>query len=277
MNKTGHVALAMGLGSVFLSRYLMPSTLSDLMPAAITMVGIAAGSLAPDIDHKTSTASKLITPFSAGMRKGLRRWGMLLQLLGILCIIFEWITPWIPPSISGTTWYAWALESIFPAGLLVWGAGLLLVLLARLRDLILLGVGAWLIGAYALYHLHWFLAFVGVALMILPVVKHRGIIHTPEFAFVFSIGALSLTAGGLWYVSAAITGFVIGWWLHLAGDIFGEEGIHSLLVPKLRVALRLFRNGGAAERWITRISWGIAIVCWLFILDHLRAGILLAA
>lgn len=276
MNKSGHIALAMGLGSIYLLRFTMPVTPWDLFPAAVMMGGVAVGALAPDIDHKTSTASKLITPFPAKLRRMLRQWGWLLQLVGAICMLLKWGGSRLPEAFTDPSWAQFLVSKLLPAGPLIWGAGLLMVLLARLRDVILLGAGAWLIGAYALYHLHWFVAFAGAALMIVPIVKHRGIIHTPEFALAFTLGGISLVAGGMWYITAAMTGFLLGWWLHLAGDLFGEEGIHSLIIPKLRVALHLFRNGGTAERWISRISWVVAIGCWLMVLQHIRTEFLVS-
>lgn len=261
MNKMGHLAFGTLLGSVFaICTTPMVHDAQAILSAEIFMGGVMIGSLTPDIDHKTSTASKLIAPFSASSKRALKRFGIALALVGILLWMYRLLHQLVSvlPELPEQVLKAWPL---------LIGAGVLLLLLARLRDLVLLGVGAWLLYAYMTYHLHWFVAFAGAALMIVPVVKHRGIIHTPEFAFVISIGTYSLVHGLAWYWVALATGLIVGWWAHLAGDLFGSDGIHSLFAPKVNVALHLFANGGQAERWITRLSLAGAIYLWLAIFD----------
>jgi hypothetical protein len=277
MNKSGHMAFAVGWGSVVMIRYALPSTPWDNVLAAMLMAGVALGSLAPDIDHRTSTASKIITPFSAKRRRQLHVWGWLLLLGGVSGFLIQGTLLRITPLGAGPPRFRFIFETILTASPLLGGAGILLLLAARLRDLILLGVGAWLLVAGAIYPLHGFVAFVGIVLMMIPMVKHRGIIHTPEFAVMLTLSGMSLLSGGQGWAAAAMTGFVLGWWLHLAGDVFGEEGIHSLIVPKLRLSLRLFRNGGVAEHWIIRIGWGLAISCWFYVLlSQLKSSMLIA-
>lgn len=163
------------------------------------------------------------------------------------------------------------LAGLTKSGPLWIGAAVLFWLLARLRSLVLIGAGALLLAGYALYDLHWIAAFAGFAFLILPLVKHRGVIHTPEFAAVLSVGMLSFSSLQAEIIQAAAIGFIIGWWAHLLGDIFGSEGIRFLVLPKLGVALHLFQNGGVAERRIASVCWSCSTLIWGLLLYH--AGI----
>ncbi|MNW54371.1 hypothetical protein D3C74_319690 [compost metagenome] len=161
--------------------------------------------------------------------------------MGLLLYMLQFVSSGLSEFMN--TWMLWL------------GAAILFFLLARLRNLVLIGTGAILLVAYSFYAWHWITAFMGLAFLILPVVKHRGIIHTPEFAFILSMGLIGFSSLQPELVQMFIIGFVIGWWAHLLGDIFGSDGIHSLLIPKLRIALHLFQNGGIVERWISRVCW----------------------
>jgi membrane-bound metal-dependent hydrolase YbcI (DUF457 family) len=180
MNKNGHMAFAMGVGSMVMVCHALPVTPRDNVMAMILMAGIALGSLAPDIGHRTIMASPIITPFRAKRRQ--------------------------------------------------------------------LKIGGWLL------------------LLIGGLDKHRGLIHTPEFAAVLTTGSISLVQTEGW-TAAALAGFALGWWLHLLGDVFGDEGIHSLIAPKLCLRIRLFKNSEIAEQWMIRIGWSLTLACWLHVLS----------
>ncbi len=117
---------------------------------------------------------------------------------------------------------------------------------------------------YLVYDWHWMALFTGSALLIMPFVKHRWIIHSPEFAIVLSLGLFVFGSQYPGLVLASCLGFMAGWWSHLFGDIFGSDGIRSLFVPKFKIALRLFDNGGAAERIISKLCQLFSIVIWGF-------------
>ncbi|MEI7024708.1 metal-dependent hydrolase [Paenibacillus sp. y28] len=257
MNNAGHLSLGMLLGTLWLGQTGGFSGEHGILGAAITLVGVAIGSRAPDIDHKTSTASKLITPFPAHLRRKFNLFGSFLTLVGLSLCLFRFGMLPAP---------GWLPDKLLLSAPLVTGSGLLLLALSRLRDLILLGVGALVLAGYMIFHWHWFAAFAGVAVMAIPFVRHRGIIHTPEFAMALTIGGLSLVAYSPWWLAAFMAGLVIGWWTHLAGDLPGKEGIHSLFVPRLKLALNLFANGGKAERWVTRVSWSLCVCMWVWML-----------
>ncbi|MGG4145685.1 metal-dependent hydrolase [Paenibacillus algorifonticola] len=230
----------------------MPSWGLQTSASMLYLVAAAIGSLAPDLDHKTSTASNLIQ-LSPQYRRMAGSIGLLLLLVagalwGLPRLGIDMNQNWVH---SAPLWAA---------------AGGLSFLLGKLRSLVLFGGGALLLATYALYDWHWLAAFAGGALLLLPLVKHRGIIHTPEFGLALSIGIISFchhADGLLW---GAGMGFVVGWWAHLAGDLFGKEGIQFLLLPKVKVALRWFDNGGSAERWVARLCWSISFCCWALIL-----------
>ncbi|MEI7024738.1 metal-dependent hydrolase [Paenibacillus sp. y28] len=255
MNNAGHLAFGILLGTVWLTQTGGITGEHGAAGALITLAGVAVGSRAPDIDSKTSTASKLITPFPAAIRRKFNLYGSLLLVAGILLGLVRFGL--LPPPV-------WMPEELVRSAPLITGGGLLLIALSRLRDLILLGVGALVLVGYMQFHLHWFIAFVGVAIMAVPFVRHRGIIHTPEFAAALTVGGMSLVAFSPWWMIALMTGLLIGWWTHLAGDLPGSEGIHSLFVPKLKIALHLYANGGWGERFVTQASWSISICLWIW-------------
>ncbi|GBK69863.1 hypothetical protein GNQ08_24730 [Paenibacillus macerans] len=250
MNKQGHVALAVTAGSAAL--LMMPSLAvqTDAGIAAALVAAAGVGGVFPDFDHKTSTVSNRIQ-FPLRYRRLFRTLSGFLGALGVGLVAYRQFGHVPEP-----------LEEWVKSGPLWLGAAILFWLLARLRSLVLIGIGALLLAGYAMYDLHWIAAFAGFAFLILPLVKHRGVIHTPEFAAVLSIGLLNFSAQQPEIINMAAIGFVIGWWAHLAGDIFGDEGIHFLLLPKLKIALRLFKNGGPAERWISRTCWGGSLLIW---------------
>lgn len=235
MNRQGHVGLAILAGSAVL--YVAP--LMPMVPAAVLISAAGIGGLLPDLDHKTSTVSNKLQ-FSARTRKQLKGLSGLSLGMGILWFILQQPLPWL--------WLA---------------AGLVLALASRLRMLILSGLGLLFITGYELYGLHWLMLLAGGALLVMPFVKHRGIIHSPEFAAVLSLGVVSFTATQPVLFQALGLGLLAGWWSHLAGDAVTVEGIRSVLMPRLKVALNILRNGGAAERWIARSCWVGSIALWL--------------
>lgn len=261
MNKSGHLAFGLAAGSAYLWVTQDTSSWFDWGMIAVSLCTVAIGSLAPDIDHRTSTASKLITPFSAKTRRMLRRGAISTWIIGA----FFFVLSFLAEKSLIAQYFSPKVVASYPLWL---GGGILLYTLAILRDLILVGVGAGMLYAYGLYGLHWMFAFTGGALLILPLVRHRGVIHTPEFACCLAIGVASATAASPWYVQAIGQGFVIGWFAHLAGDLFGTEGIESIFarfVPGLRwlrVSFRMFSNGGRGEQRMIRLSWTVSFFIW---------------
>lgn len=258
----------MALGSAYLWSQGLPHTWQDWVGSMVALSFVAVGSLSPDLDHKTSTASKVFTPFSAKTRRTLKHLSTMSLGIGVFLLVLKLFLLYahVIPSLEWTKNGVIALQSSIPDELLksypLWlAAAILLRVLAILRDLILIGAGAALLNAYAIYQLSWFWAFVGVALFIIPLVRHRGVIHTPEFAVCLTIGIESVVWSQPWYIQVIGQGLAIGWWAHLIGDIFGSEGIESIFsrfVPWLKwlkVALHLFKNGGKAEKFIIRLSW----------------------
>lgn len=237
MNRQGHVGLAILAGSTVLC---VTPTLTTV-PAAVLIAAAGIGGLLPDLDHKTSTVSNKLQ-FSAKTRKKLKGLSVLSLGMGILWFVLQQPMPWL-----------WAV------------AGLIFALASRLRMLLLSGLGLLLLAGYELYSLHWLTLLAGVALLVIPFVKHRGIIHSPEFAGVLSLGVVSFAATQPVLFQALGLGLLAGWWSHLAGDAVTVEGIRSVLLPRLKVALNLLRNGGAAERWIARSCWLCSIALWLMI------------
>ncbi|MNB86518.1 inner membrane protein [compost metagenome] len=212
-----------------------------IVPAASLIAAAGIGGLLPDLDHKTSTVSNKIQ-FAARTRKKLKGLSVLSLGMGILWFVLQQPMPWL-----------WA------------ASGLIFALASRLRMLLLSGLGLLLLAGYEWYSLHWITLLAGVALLVMPFVKHRGIIHSPEFACVLSLGIVSFTATQPVLFQALGLGVMTGWWSHLVGDAVTVEGIRSVLLPRLKVALNLLRNGGVAERWIARSCWLCSIVLWLII------------
>ncbi|WP_342436728.1 metal-dependent hydrolase [Paenibacillus sp. FSL L8-0436] len=235
MNKKGHVAVAVLTGSAIAAH------LTDLriMPDLLLVLAAGVAGLLPDLDHKTSTVSNTMQ-FSAKTRKKLR-WASGMAV-GVGAVLFF-------------------LHQGFP---LLWiGTGLCLAVAARLRTLILSGAGLLMVGAYLHYDEHWLLLLAGLALLIMPFVKHRGLIHSPEFAVLLSAGVITFTESQTPLVYAMGLGVIAGWWSHLLADSVTAEGIHSALLPRLKVALNVIRNGGATERWVARICWAASVVLWI--------------
>lgn len=237
MNRQGHIGMAILAGSAVL--YVSPEM--SMLPAAGLIAAAGIGGLLPDLDHKTSTVSNKLQ-FSAKTRKKLKGLSVLSLGMGIMWFILQQPMPWL-----------WA------------AAGLILALASRLRMLLLSGLGLLLLAGYELYSLHWLTLLAGFALLIMPFVKHRGIIHSPEFAGALSLGVVSFTATQPVLFQALGLGLLAGWWSHLAGDAVTVEGIRSVLIPRMKVALNLLRNGGAVERWIARSCWLCSIALWLII------------
>jgi hypothetical protein len=264
LNKKGHTALALCAGTVVLSFIPSLATQSNLIPSVSLIIASVIGGIAVDFDHKTSTASQFIQ-FSAKKRHLLRNVSVLLGIVGIVLYVMKFYG-----NTSGD------VNVLIRSAPLWIGSAVLLSLLARLRSLVLIGVGAMLLLGFSLFSWHWIAAFAGFAFLILPVVKHRGIIHTPEFATVLTLGLLSFSSHQSDIIHAMSIGFISGWWSHLLGDIFGSDGIHSLINPKIRIALKLFRNGGSAETWISRICWGMSLILWGFLIFNIVPGHYLA-
>ncbi|MBJ6363671.1 metal-dependent hydrolase [Paenibacillus sp. GCM10012307] len=279
MNKKGHLSLALAAGSmaVYTSASYSVSDWNHTVIALMLTACAGIGGLAPDIDHKTSTASKTIQ-FSARKRKRLRAASGACLTIGLiltalwLAAKFNWISwdAWINP-----LWSPYA-ASAAAAGPFLLGGGLVFLLLSRLRNLVLIAGGAGLLAAAYLNDWHWIASFAGISLLLLPLVKHRGIIHTPEFALALTIGLLSFAGQQPELAQAAITGFIIGWWTHLAGDCFGSEGIPSLIIPKLKLAMHLFSNGSATEKLVIGICTLCITVVWFLLVMNIELGSLTA-
>ncbi|GGG06379.1 hypothetical protein GCM10010912_58730 [Paenibacillus albidus] len=235
MNRQGHVGLAILAGSAVL--YFTPHV--PVVPSAVLISAAGIGGLLPDLDHKTSTVSNKLQ-FSSRTRRKLKGLSGLSLGMGILWYVLQQPMPWV-----------WIV------------VGLILAMASRLRMLILSGLGLLLIAGYELYGLHWLSLLAGAALLVMPFVKHRGIIHSPEFAGVLSVSVVSFTATQPLLFQALGLGLLAGWWSHLVGDSVTVEGIRSVLIPRLKVALNILRNGGAAERWIARGCWVSSIALWL--------------
>ncbi|ARR10724.1 metal-dependent hydrolase [Paenibacillus bovis] len=265
MNKKGHMALGALAGSlVAIAPLPYPSGLLGLLARAAVVGVTTVAALLPDADHKTGTVSNHVQ-FSAKTRRKLRTGGVIGLVAGLL--IWLLMGAYWPLS-EQSLWKglqhlpvaASPLASL--SGLLIMTAGLLSMLLAHMRTLVFSAVGILLLYGFHVYDWHWITAFAGVAFLILPIVQHRGIIHTPEFAAALSLGLWSFAGGEVWWLQAIAIGLITGWWAHLAGDIFGSEGIHSLLAPKIGVALHWFSNGGKAENTISRFCWMASFVLW---------------
>lgn len=233
MNRSGHIATALLIGSAV--SYLLPER--SPIDGVFLLAGAAIGGLLPDLDHKTSTLSNT-AQFSAATRRRLKGATALFVLLGGLMYLCNLGSPW------------WAIS-----------AALACAVAANTRMLILSGAGVLLLAWYALHPLHWIILLVGGALLILPFVRHRGIIHSPEFAMAMSAGGLTLTLPQQTHM--LVLGLLAGWWAHLAGDALTTEGIRSLLFPRLKVALKVVRNGGTMEKSIAAMSWLLSIGLWI--------------
>ncbi|MEC0167386.1 metal-dependent hydrolase [Paenibacillus graminis] len=232
MNRSGHVATAMLCGSLAL--HFMPGV--PMKDAVALLVGASIGGLLPDLDHKTSTLSNKVQ-FSASVRKRFKATSGLFGLLGVIMYL------------GNLESHLWALL-----------AALACAAAANTRMLILSGSGALLVSWYILQPVHWIVLLLGFALLIMPFVKHRGIIHSPEFALALSAGGLTLVLPDPTHL--LVVGLLAGWWAHLAGDALTAEGISSALFPRLKVALHLIHNGGAAEKCIAAASWLLSVCLW---------------
>lgn len=254
MNKSGHLATAVaaGMGSLIFLPSLNAST--SLLPAISLIVGAAIGGGAPDFDHKTSTASNMIQ-FSSKRRQQLKLWSIGLFIIGT----FLWA--WGKYMIPGVA------DHLFQVGPLMIGTALICSMMARMRTLVLCSLGIILLWGFYQNDWHILSAVSGIAFLIMPFVKHRGIIHSPEFALLlsYSFWLFGSSAEGI-LLQAALLGFIIGWWAHMVSDCFGREGISSLFLPKLKIALRLFHNGGHTEKWIARLCWTLSISGCLLLL-----------
>lgn len=220
----------------------MSTSLEVIGFAGVVCTASILGGFAPDLDHKTSTASQKIQ-LSSGKRKLMR------ALSGIfLCIGFALIL----------------LGYSMQAGSICIGAGIVAGCLARLRTIILIASGVLMLVGYAVYEWHWMALFTGIALLMMPFVKHRWIIHSPEFAIILSLGLYIFGSQYPGLVVTSCLGFIAGWWSHLFGDIFGSDGIRSLFAPRFKIALRLFDNGGFAERIISKLCQLCSIGIWVW-------------
>lgn len=136
--------------------------------------------------------------------------------------------------------------------------------------MVLTGVGALLLVGYMLYDWHWIAAFAGLSLLVVPLVSHRGVVHTPEFAILLSIGLTSFASEQNEIIRYLALGFITGWWTHLLADSLGTEGIHSQVFPKLKLALRLVKNGSRKEATIAHLCWTLSMVIWGMLLVQLQ-------
>ncbi len=259
------MALAAGSMAVYTNPSYSLSDWDQTLAALLLAACAGIGGLAPDIDHKTSTASKTIQ--SARKRKSFRSASGACFTVGLVLTIV-----WLAAKLNWVAWDTWLDPLWSPYALtaaaigpFLLGGGLVFLMLSRLRNLVLIAGGAGLLAAAYLNEWHWIASFAGIAMLLLPLVKHRGIIHTPEFAIALTIGLLSFAGQQPELVQAAITGFIIGWWTHLAGDCFGSEGIHLLIIPKLKLAMHLFSNGSATEKLVIGICTLCITIVWFLL------------
>lgn len=245
MNRQGHVALGVAVASVIL--LLRPD--DSFLVSGAYVAGAGVASLLPDLDHKTGTLSNLIQ-FSADKRKSLKIIGALLLLFGGFC--------WLQQEMT------WSLTAFI-------GGGLALIL-SRLRNVVLIGLGLLFMYLFQTEG-NWLYAIFGVMFFILPFVKHRGIIHSPELAVLLTVLVIIEPVSSSW-LAAILSGGLIGWWSHLIGDMLGREGISSFILPRLNVALRLLVNGSLVERWLARSCWICSIAIWCVILIGVKPAIL---
>lgn len=173
------MAVTAGSAGLLMMPSLAMQTDAGIAAALVAAAGI--GGVFPDFDHKTSTVSNRIQ-FPLRYRRLFKTLSGFVGIVGIGLMAYQQfgnvpghLGEWVK---SGPLWL---------------GAAILFWLLARLRSLVLIGIGALLLAGYAIYDLHWIAAFAGFAFLILPLVKHRGVIHTPEFAAVLSIGLLNFS------------------------------------------------------------------------------------
>jgi hypothetical protein len=268
MNKKGHLAAAVLTGSGTALLFPQLSMQTAWLPTVILITASAIGGLAPDIDHKTSTASQMIQ-FSNSKRKLFRTLSSLFLIIGMVLLFLN-----IMKQSLGNDIELWLRKYPIGESYPIWiGGGILTMLLAKLRTLVLTGAGALMLYGYAIYDWHWIAVFAGISLIILPLLSHRGLIHTPEFALLLSFGLLSVSQYQAEWIACISIGFIVGWWTHLFADCFGSEGIHSQIFPKIKVALRLFHNGGVAERLISRGCWIGSILIWSILFIHIPRGI----
>lgn len=240
-----------------------PSSWLGLLARA-TVIGVTTiAALLPDADHKTSTVSNYVQ-FSAKTRKKLRMVGFFLLLAGLIVWLMTGMygLDQTPLASIAKQMNLYPSNSISVTGLFAVIVGVLCTLLAHLRSLVFSALGILLLYGFHTFDWPWITVFVGCACLILPLVQHRGIIHTPEFAIALSLGLWSFVSTDVWWLQALSIGLITGWWAHLAGDIFGSEGIHSLLAPRIGIALHWFSNGGAVENTISRICWTGSVVLW---------------
>ncbi|WP_168121903.1 metal-dependent hydrolase [Paenibacillus sp. HB172176] len=238
MNKAGHVSFGVALAAAGL--YMLPEVLVAGEIAA--MIGSAAiASLLPDLDHKTSTASNWIQLPHA--YRQLAKGASLTLLAGALL--------------------AWWMGQ-FPIALSLAGVGALAFGLSKLRNVVLLVLGMILLLLFAQLHTHWLLALAGVALVIMPFLRHRGLIHAPEFALFLSVGMYYFAREQGAMIQAAACGFTFGWWSHLLGDALGKEGISLWLWSRARLALRIVENGSRSEWMVAKLCNGVSVALLVF-------------
>lgn len=259
MNKRGHIATAALTGSAMVALSPLINVHAGYLPLAVFMGMSVVGGLAPDIDHKTSTASQIIQ-LSRAKRKWLRGISIFLIIIGGIMYGVHSLV-----AIHDTR-----IEAVLRSAPLWIGAGMLAAVLARLRTMVLTGVGALLLVGYMLYDWHWIAAFAGLSLLVVPLVSHRGFVHTPEFAILLSVGLTSFSSEHNLIIMYLSLGFITGWWTHLLADSLGTEGIHSQVFPKLKLALRLVKNGSRKEARVSHLCWVLSIVIWVMLLVQVQ-------
>lgn len=262
MNKQGHVAAAVFTGSAMVALSPLIDVHAGFLPLSLFMGMAVVGGLAPDIDHKSSTASQIIQ-LSRQKRKWLRGSSLFLIVVGVILLGLQTALPMAQfplhsqMEIVSRSWPLWI------------GAGLLAAVLARLRVMVLTGIGALLLVGYMLYDWHWIAPFTGLSLLLVPLLSHRGFIHTPEFGLILTVGLTSFASEQSAMIMYLALGFITGWWTHLIADSLGSEGIHSQIVPKVKLALRLVKNGSRKEKRIAHLCWVFSIVIWCMLLIQL--------
>lgn len=264
MNKQGHVAAAVFTGSAMVALSPLIDVQAGFLPLSLFMGMAVVGGLAPDIDHKSSTASQIIQ-LSRKKRKWLR--GISIFLIGVGAVLLG-LQAGLPITSLSFPLYS-QIELVSRSWPLWIGAGLLSAVLARLRVMVLTGIGALLLVGYMLYDWHWIASFAGLSLLLVPLLSHRGFIHTPEFGLILTVGLTSFASEQSLMIMYLALGFITGWWTHLIADSLGSEGIHSQILPKLKLALRLVKNGSRKEKRLAHLCWVFSIVIWAMLLIQL--------
>lgn len=229
---------------VFLAIFLaIGITLPAKAGAFLVPLAVLAGSLFPDLDEPNSAGSLMIAPTQIVLR---------ILLMGIGGVVI---------------WQGWGMKWAMAIGIFLILSGALnlkILPMEKLQRLLLIAAGISLI-AWAHNEI---ITGLGVLYLLMGVLSHRGLTHSPEgillalagaWCFTFNIGHPEL-----------LKPFIIGYATHYFADALSNHGVYATYLGKVKIGFPLISTSSLVDRIIGFVSLVFVLLLSIGGMGHLR-------